>query len=318
MLYDAGLVILGLVGLFVGGEWLVRSAARLARSFGVSSLVIGLTVVAFGTSVPELLVSIDAALRGSSDIALGNVIGSNIANIGLILGLTGLIAPIAVDWSLIKREIPLMIAISFAVYLLALDGEISALDGLIMGVGFIAFNAYSYLAAKADRREISHELNEFQELEGLKGKVNRLQELGRLVIAIALLMLGAQWTVTGAVSIARSFGVSELIIGITLVAFGTSLPELATSIMAALRRESDIAIGNVIGSNIANLLAILGITAIVRPIPVAPGLLAFELLVMIGFAALLLPFVFRRVLRRPSAVFLFAGYAGFIALSFLR
>jgi cation:H+ antiporter len=311
MLLDVLLILAGLAALFVGGDSLVKGAARLASVLGISPLVIGLTVVAFGTSVPELLVSINAATSGVSDIALGNVLGSNIANIGLILGVSALIFPITVEWRLIRQEIPLMIIVSVVVLAMARDGVLNESDGVLLVVGFVAFTLISLLLANRSRT-VKHDIDEFCEEEHITPaiQVNSGREALRLVVGIVLLGLGASWTVEGATAVARSIGISEFIIGITLVAVGTSLPELVASVMAAVRRESDIAI--------ANLLAILGVTASIQPIPVASNLLIFEFPVMIGFALLLLPFVLRQVLRRPAAVLLFTGYVGFIAATVLR
>ncbi|MDQ7028996.1 MAG: calcium/sodium antiporter [Ardenticatenia bacterium] len=312
-------VILGLLGLFYGADWLVKGAARLARSFGVPTLVIGLTVVAFGTSSPELLVSLTAALRGASDIALGNVIGSNIANVGFILGLTGLIFPIAVHAQVIRREIPLMIAISLVAFLMAADGLISRVDGLIFVAGLIVFNVMAYVLAKrGDDEALLVEIEEFEELESITAPTTRLAEVGRIALGTVVLMFGSRFMVDGAVTIARALGVSEIVIGITLVAFGTSLPELATSLVAALRKESDISVGNIIGSNIYNLLAILGITATVRPIPVAPEILRVEIPIMLAFSILLWPFVLDKTLRGWRAGFLFASYLTFTVWLFNR
>lgn len=319
MVLNVVFVILGLLGLFYGADWLVKGAARLARSFGVPTLVIGLTVVAFGTSAPELLVSVTAALRGSSDIALGNVIGSNIANIGFILGLTGLLFPIAVHARVIRREIPLMIAISLVTYAIAFDGLISRFDGLILVAGLIAFNITAYVqATKGEDEALLLEIEEFEELESITAPSARLTELGRIALGIAILMLGSRFMVDGAVAIARALGVSELVIGITLVAFGTSLPELATSLVAAFRKESDISVGNIIGSNIYNLLAILGITALVRPIPVAADTLRVEIPVMLAFSIALWPFVLDKKLHGWRAGVLFAAYLGFAIWLFSR
>ncbi len=312
MMLNVIFVILGLLGLFYGADWLVKGAARLARSFGVPTLVIGLTVVAFGTSAPELLVSITAALRGASDIALGNVIGSNIANIGFILGLTGLVFPIAVHARVIRREIPLMIGISLATYALAFNGEISRLDGLLLVIGLIIFNVTAYMqAAKGEDEALLLEIEEFEELESITAPSTRLTEVGRIALGIAILMIGSQFMVDGAVAIAEALGVSRLVIGITLVAFGTSLPELATSFVAALRKESDISVGNIIGSNIYNLLAILGITALVRPIPVDERTLRVEFPVMLAFSVALWPFVLNRKLYGWRAGALLTAYVGF-------
>jgi cation:H+ antiporter len=320
MLLNVALVIIGLVGLLYGGDSLVRGAARLASSLGVSPTVVGLTVVAFGTSVPELLVSLSAAARGSSDIALGNVLGSNIANVGLIIGVTALVYPLSVHWRLIRREIPLMIGVSILVFALALNGNLGQLDGLILFIGFFGFAALSYFLAREDRTQIEPGIAEYDENEGITpvARVNRRREVGRLVFGIILLGAGAQATVVGATEIALAAGVSEMLIGVTLVAFGTSLPELAASVMAALRRETDIAVGNVIGSNISNLLLILGATALVKPIGVEPAQLQFEFPAMIIFAVLVIPFALdRRLVRREGLIFLLL-YMGFITATFLR
>jgi cation:H+ antiporter len=317
MLQDFALIVLGLTALFFGGDALVKGAARLASAFGLPPLVVGLTIVAFGTSVPELLVSVDAALRGSSDIGLGNVIGSNIANIGLILGISGLIVPIVVDWKLIIREIPIMIGVTIAAVLLALDGAISLMDGAILVFMFIAFNIFVYVMAQRDKSEIMPELTEYTEAEHItpKTQVKRTLEVARFIGGVLLLAFGAQWTVAGASSLARGFGVSEFIIGVTIVAFGTSLPELVASIMGAIRKETDIIMGNIVGSNIANLLAILGITALVRPLPVEQAILQTDALIMIAFAVMVLPFVWNRRLPRWSAALLLLGYGVFIVMT---
>jgi cation:H+ antiporter len=319
-LIDFGAVIIGLGGLFFGGNWLVKGAARLASSYGVSPIVIGLTVVAMGTSTPELLVSLNAALEGSSDIVIGNVLGSNIANIGLILGSTGLIAPIIVHWQLIRREIPLMIGFSAFTSVLALDKTVSRVDGLVLFGGFIIFTVLSYLLARRDRREVAPEIEEFDDAEHLidYDPRHRRRELGLIAVGVGLLVIGARLTVEGATAIARDAGVNELVIGLTLVALGTSLPELATSVIAALRGESDIAVGNVVGSNIANLLLILGLTALARPVPIKAELLRLEFPVMLAFAALLLPFTFKQVLGRAAAAVLLTGYVGFSAVLFVH
>ncbi|RME11334.1 MAG: sodium:calcium antiporter [Ardenticatenia bacterium] len=313
------LILIGLVGLFFGADWLVKGAARLAQSFGVSPLVIGLTVVAFGTSAPELLVSLTAAMRGSSDISIGNVVGSNIANIGLILGLTGLIFPIVVHSRIVRRELPLMIGVSLALVIFMWDGSISRLDGLLMVLGLIAFNVGAYWEAERGNG-LAEELAEFEEVEELietSGEINRLQEVGRLGVGLVVLMIGAQLTVDNAVAIARAIGVSELVIGVTLVAFGTSLPELATSLVAAFRRESDISVGNIIGSNIYNILAILGITSLVRPISISQNVLTVQTPVMLAFAIGLWPLVYHEHIDRKRAALMFAGYVAYIVALFV-
>lgn len=314
-LLHIGQIALGLVGLFFGGEFIVSGASRLARSFGVSALIIGLTVVAFGTSLPELLVSLSAATAGSSGIAIGNVVGSNIANIGLILGLTGLVFPVGVERTVVRREIPIMIGVSALFYVLVLDGEISRLDGLLLLGGLIIFNGGLIWEA---RRSNHHDTDDV-DMTVLNDRLpmSRARALVRLGIGFVVLMLGAQFTVDGATGIARGMGVSELVIGITLVAVGTSLPELAASLMAAFRKEADIAIGNVVGSNIFNILGIIGITAIVQPIPVAIDTMHRDYLIMIGFAVLLIPLVWNLRIGRGEAGFLLAAYAAFVFLTFI-
>lgn len=325
MFINIGLIVLGLTGLFLGGNWLVTGASRIARQLGLPPLIVGLTVVAFGTSAPELMVSVRAALSGSSGIAIGNVVGSNIANVGLILGITGLIAPIGVKVSLIRREIPLMIAITALVYIFIIDGNIQRLDGLILLIGFVVFNTAMLLLTlnrsdeqKAADAEATGDRNGQQ--------INMALEWGRLILGIVVLLIGAELTVRGATSVAQSLGVPDVVIGLTLVAFGTSLPELAASVIAALNGQSDIAVGNVIGSNIANLLFILGTTALISPIPITepgtfspyvPGLLSFDYLVMFAFALLVLPFALDRTLNRLESGLFLTVYTAFILSSFL-
>jgi len=318
MFLDVVRVVGGLTALYFGGNWLVRGASRLATSFGVSSLVVGMTVVAFGTSAPELLVAIGAVFHGAPGIALGNVIGSNIANIGLILGVTGMMLPIAVYWQLIRIEIPLMIAITLLTYALVLDGMLGFLDGIILLIALVVFNTFVMMRAAHDRKEIQTELKQFGEAENLTTPItNRLFEFAVLVGGIATLAIGAKLTVGGAAHIASHLGVSDVVIGLTLVAFGTSLPELAASVSAALRNESDIAVGNVIGSNITNLLLILGVTSSLRPIPVAQGTIRFEFPVMIAFSVLLLPFSSNRILGRAEASVFLMAYVIFMAILFV-
>lgn len=319
---DVLLVIIGLVALYFGGGWLVQGASRIAVAFGISAIIIGLTIVAIGTSAPELLVSLSAANRGDAGIALGNVIGSNIANIGLILGLTGLIAPIAVSQTLVRREIPLMIFITIASCVLIVDGSISRFDGVILFSGFIAFNAFFYFLAQRQYKE--HEAEEAameaelgHDIPDPGDDVRIPIELGRLIVGVIALAFGAEWLVEGASNIAAALGVPDIVIGVTMVAFGTSLPELAASLTAAFKGESDIAVGGIIGSNIANLLLVLGATAIVLPFEIMEGLTTFEFIVMIAFAILLLPFARNKVLSRLESGIFFVVYVAFILYSFL-
>ena len=312
MIANILLLLVGLAGLFYGGNWLVRGASNLALSYGVSVLVIGMTIVALGTSMPELLVSVQAALAGKSDLAIGNVIGSNIANIGLILGATGIITPLVVQAVLLRREIPIMILITAGTFALAADGQISRLDGAVLLAGFVAFNLVFTLRARSERKE-REQLD--TETGALTDKIKRWRELAYLAAGIFVLVISSRMMVEGAVNLARMIGISELVIAITLVAFGTSLPELAASLSAAWHKETDLAIGNIVGSNIANLLLILGATALVQPISIDRSEVQLEFVVMIAFAALLIPCARKqRLSRRLSLVFLLA-YAGFIIYS---
>lgn len=315
MLQNVVFVTLGMLGLFVGGEWLVKSAARLASSFGVPAVMIGMTIVAWATSAPELVVSLGAASKGVSDITIGNAIGSNIVNIGLVLGLIGLVFGVGVHRDLIQREMPIMLLTTLLLFVLAMDGTLSQLDGAIMFGGFVAFNIYIVQIAQRERAAIKQELEEDHLLEP---KADRRVETARLIGGIALLIVGANLTVEGAVAMARQIGVSELFIGLTLVAVGTSLPEIAASFTAALRRQSEIAVGNIIGSNIANVLGIVGLTALIRPIMVAPSVLTFELPALLGLSALTLLFARSQYINRRHAFALLSVYAVFIIVSFGR
>jgi cation:H+ antiporter len=271
-----------LVLLVVGGEALVRGAARLALAVGLSPLVVGLTVVAFGTSSPELAVSIQAGLAGSSDLALGNVVGSNIFNVLLILGASALIAPLLVASQLVRQEVPVMIGVSLLLFALCADGTVSFVDGTVL-VGLLI--VYTVVLVVQSRRQAAAngDLG-----VGSSSGWDRHWSVQILLIAggLALLVLGARWLVDSAVGFARSLGVSELVIGITIVAAGTSLPEVATSIIAALRGQRDIAVGNVVGSNTFNILGVLGVTAVAAPagLAVAPAVPAFDLPVMVAVA----------------------------------
>ena len=264
-IYDSALLLAGLALLVGGAELLVRGASRLALRFGISPLVIGLTVVAFGTSAPELAVTVQSGLAGQSGLAIGNIVGSNIFNVLLVLGVSAVITPLVVSQQLVRLDVPLMIGAALLLWVLALDGRIGLMDGLLLTAGIVAYTAFAIWQGRKEGEEIKAEYaQEFG--DGKSTWLGRLPvQVALIAGGLALLVLGAHWLVTGAVAIARSIGVSEVIIGLTIVAAGTSLPELATSLMAALRGERDIAVGNVIGSCLFNLLSIAGIAALVTP-----------------------------------------------------
>ena len=300
----------GLVLLVVGAEVLVRGAARLAAQFGISPLIIGLTVVAFGTSAPETAVSVQAAWSGSGDIAVGNVIGSNIANVLLILGLTAVVAPLVVSRQLIRLDVPIMIGASLVTYALAWDGELNRFNGALLFAGVLAYTTFLIISS---RRSNAPADDEFAKEFGLKDEPKphaSLINAGLVLLGLVLLVAGSNFLVEGAVALARALGLSELVIGLTVIAIGTSLPELATSILAAIRGERDIAVGNIVGSNIFNLLCVLGLASLVSPIPiaVAPAALAFDFPVMIGVALACLPIFFAGYCIRRWEGLLFLGY----------
>ncbi len=309
------LVLAGLAGLYFGGEWLVTGSSRIALRFNVPAIIIGLTIVAVGTSAPELFVSVQAALEGKEGLALGNVIGSNIANIGLILGLSGTISVVTVKQTLIRREIPILIFITFFATALTLDGNLNRLDGILLLLGFVGFNVFFYTISKMTDEEIELDVPDEEELD--KQKQSVWVDVAYVVSGSVLLVIGARMMVIGATALAEAIGVSDLVIGVTIVAFGTSLPELATSITAVLKHEDDIAIGNVIGSNVANLLLVLGATSTISTINVGgTDLSIVEYVVMIGFTVLLLPFARDKQLSRIESAILLGAYFAFIGYSF--
>lgn len=301
----------GMIALTFGAEVLVRGASRLAAMVRISPLTIGLTVVAFGTSAPELAVSVQSAFTGQADLAVGNVVGSNVLNVLLILGVSALIIPLVVSQQLVRFDVPLMIVLSAAVYLLGFDGLLGRLDGLLLTAGLITYVVWSIQQSRKERPEIVHEYEEGLPIHNVSPTLGAvLMQLVSVVGGLALLILGSRWFVGGAVILARGLGISELIIGLTIVAVGTSLPEVATSILAAIRGERDIAVGNVVGSNIFNILAVLGLSGIVAPtgVAISPAAMSFDIPVMIAVAVACLPIFFTgyRISRWEGALFL--GY----------
>ena len=315
-------LIAGLVLLVAGAEVLVRGAAKLAAQFGIPPLIIGLTVVAFGTSAPETAVSVQAAYNNSGDLAIGNVIGSNIANVLLILGMTALVAPLIVSRQLIRLDVPIMIGASLVVYALAWDGSLSRLDGALLFAGVLSYTAFLIVSSRKDKTAPADDefAKEFGLDETPKPHATAIN-FGLLVAGLVLLVAGSNFLVEGAVGLARALGLSELVIGLTVVAIGTSLPELATSIMAAIKGERDIAVGNIVGSNILNLLCVLGLASLVSPsaIPVAANALAFDFPVMIAVALACLPIFFTgyRINRWEGLLFLayYLAYTAYLVLS---
>ncbi|MEM7532762.1 MAG: calcium/sodium antiporter [Chloroflexota bacterium] len=313
---NIGLFLLGFVFLVGGAEFLVRGASRLASRYHVPGVVIGLTIVALGTSLPELLVSLIANFQGggASDIAIGNIVGSNIANVGLILGTAAVLSAIAVEKTLVRREFPLMIGISIMFVLMCWDwdgsgyGEINRIEGLILFLGIIAFTWYSYISSKGREHD-----DEGDASSDDLSKIPMWQDLGLIAIGVVGLIAGANWLVTSATVLAEAIGVPELVIGLTLVALGTSLPELATTVVAIRRNEGDIAVGNVVGSNIYNMLLIGGANALIKPIPAPQNMQYLDYPVMLGIA--ILAFIFsitrpNRILRWQGGILL-AVYVGY-------
>ena len=312
---DIALLIAGLIVLILGAELLVRGSSKLAAAVGISPLVIGLTVVALGTSSPELAVSIQSALTGQADIALGNVVGSNIFNVLLILGLSALITPLVVAQQLVRLDVPIMIGVSILVFLLGLNGRIDRLEGVLMFAGVIAYTVFLIRQSRKESKAVQEEYEHEYGSRAVAGSGQWALNIFLVVAGLALLILGARWLVSSAVALATAFGLSELIIGLTIVAAGTSMPEVATSIVAAVRGERDIAVGNVVGSNIFNILGVLALSSAVAPdgVSIPAPTLAFDIPVMIAVAVACLPIFVTgfRIARWEGALFL-AYYIAYI------
>lgn len=301
---------LGLVLLVVGADMLVKGAARLASSFGIPSLVIGLTVVAFGTSAPELAVSVKAAYAGEAELAIANVVGSNIVNVLFILGMSALILPLAISRQLIRQDVPIMVGLSLLLVLFVQDGDISKLEAAIFVVGLLAYTFFLFYQGKKQGSDtVDPEVDEM-----LKEPHPRWQSSLYVLFGLGLLVQGSDWMVNSAVALATAWGISEAVIGLTIVAVGTSLPEMVTSIMAAIKGERDIAVGNVVGSNIFNILCVLGISGLVSPVPLLAGaqMTALDIPVMFAVALLCLPFFFAgAILNRIEGALFLAAYVAY-------
>jgi cation:H+ antiporter len=293
--------------LFLGGESVIRGSSALALRIGISALVVGLTVVAFGTSSPELIVSVKAALIDNSSIAIGNVIGSNIANIALIIGVSALIRPLNVHANVIKREIPIMIGVSILLIIFLSDGKINKIEGIILFSLLLIYTVFNILLSLKESKEIK---NEFE--SELKTRLKVSTAVLFFIVGLALLIFGADLFLKGAIALAKIFNISDVVIGLTIVAVGTSLPELFTSVVASIKKESDIAVGNVVGSNIFNILSIVGITAIISPVSSA-GISPVDLTIMLAAALVLLPLSYTNFkISRAEGLFLIIGYIAYI------
>ena len=308
-------VILGFILLVVGGEFLVRSSVALSFKFSISKMIIGMTVVSFATSAPELLVSLQAALSGSPAIAINNVVGSNIANIGLVLGITALVGSIAVDKSFYKLNWPVMMMFSIVLYyFLKNDNVLTAIEGGVLFAGLIAFLIFLIRSAKKDIV--------IEEVDDALSTVSNFKIGLWLLIGATSLYFGSEWLVLGAKEIATAVGVSEAVIGVSLIAIGTSVPELAASVIAAAKQEKAISLGNLIGSNIFNIGSVLGLTAMVTPIPVTePQILSSDIFWMLGFSSVLIPLILlpkRYQISRAKGFFLVMGYGIFMFLVFTK
>jgi len=309
VILSAVLLLIGLVMLCFGGNWLVNGGIAIAKKFRISNLVIGMTIVAFGTSSPELAASI-AAAGDHSAIILGNIVGSNIANVGMVIGVAAILVPLAVHKSVLRKEIPIMLGVSALLVLLSIDGEISQYDGILLLIGLGIFAVYTFRSALKQREKSKDDTN--------SGKNNvYLKSIGLIGIGIILLYIGAILTVDNAVVIASEFGLSETIIGLTVIAIGTSLPELITSIIAIRKGHSDIGIGNIIGSNIYNILMIMGVGASLGGILITADVYV-DYAIMIIFSISLLIGLKTHIIKKPMGIILATGYVLYLITTFFK
>jgi cation:H+ antiporter len=325
MILNLALFAIGFLLLYYGANWLVKGSSSLAQNLGLTPLVIGLTVVAFGTSAPEMVVSVVSSIKDKSMIAVGNVIGSNICNIALVLGLAAIIHPIKSHRSVFHRDMPIMFGVSLYLLLISLDSEISRLEGASLFSGIVLYTCFNYfIAVKESRRALNGESVVFAHaVEKIEYMPSRTRQTVWISVGIVGVVVGAEMLINSAVSIMKIFGVSEKFIGLTIVALGTSLPELATSVVAAFRKEMDISIGNLVGSNVFNILSVLGVAALVRPIPIPGGFvqsgLLFDYMVMMFVS--ILPWLMMRktnVVNRKDGIFLLACYVGYVVYLILK
>lgn len=299
----------GIVALYGGAELLVAGAGRLAVGIGLRAATVGVTVVAFATTAPELFVSTIGALRVSTDVGLGTIVGSNIANIGLVLGATALIKPLPIQGRVVRRHVPTMVLAAVLLVGLGANGRIGRLEGAVFLLVLAGFTAFLLYYVNADPAPIA------DDADAGAGSGASLRDVALVVVGLVVLVVGSRWLVAGGTGLLAAFGVPDLVIGLTVLALGTSLPELAASVVGAVRGETEFAIGNVVGSNIYNILAVLGVVALITPIEIEPATLRFELPVMVAFTVLLVGLMgYGRRLTRVDGAILVVGYAGFIYL----
>ena len=325
MLLNSAFFVIGFLMLYYGASWLVKGSSSLARNLGLTPLVIGLTVVAFGTSAPELFISVVSSIKDKSMIAVGNVVGSNICNIALVLGLAALIHPIKSNLSVFRRDIPIMLGVSLYLLLISLNSQIGRLEGASLFGGIILYICFNYyIAVKESRRELKSGSVAFAHAVGkIEYVTSRTRQVVWITAGIIGVVVGAEILIDSAVAIMKVFSVSEKFIGLTIVALGTSLPELATSVVAALKKEMDISIGNLVGSNVFNILSVLGAASLIRPIPIPGGfinsglLVDYLVMIFVGF----LPWLMMKkncIITRKDGVILLICYAGYVAYLILK
>lgn len=331
MLTHIVVFILGLGILYLGADWLIDGASEVARKFGIRPMIIGLTIVALGTSLPEFLLNLFAVSAGQDGLAVGNIIGSNIANIALILGLSAVILPIAFDGEALKKEYPMMLAVTGLFYFLALDGSISRLDGFFLVAGLVAFIVFVIMTSSRDQIPVTTASDGqkdafFVPQSGLKKwlhdeKTGPFVRILLIVAGMAALALGARFMVDSAINMAMILDINPTIVGLTIVGIGTSLPELAASLMAAVKKESDLSIGNILGSNMLNILFVIGVVSVIQPMSIDAESISFHMPIMIGFSLMLWPLARRKhQLSRFSGFILlasFLGYLGWLIYPFL-
>ena len=309
MLLNILILVVGLITLILGGEVLVKAASKLALRFSISPLVVGLTVVAFGTSAPELLVSLNSALKGAPDFAIGNVIGSNISNLALVLGIAAIVGFIPIKKESARRDWPVTFFSSLLLYAFAFDGMITSLEG---GILFVLLLTYLLFLMKATKKEKRNDDN-LEQPKDANSKWNITKDVAQMSLGIVCLYFGADWFIEGAQTIAVNAGVSQRVIGLTVLALGTSLPELFTSVIAARKGETDLAFGNLLGSNIFNVFSIVGITAMIKPLEINAEILHTDFPWMLGITLIILPLmIFRKRLSTPSGIILLLAYASYI------